>query len=219
VKFQFLGFGYIEFGIENPLSTEFTAVHRVLYANNNIIPNLDNPSLPFTISSKNTTCTSPVTVITSSVAGYTQGIIEDLGLISSFSHNKEISSSLTSIFTLRSQFVFNNKFNLMCVKLKEIIISNYGNQFVELFLYDNTDLENADFQNSDNDDCVVQYDTSATVSNGNKIYTIGVCAGQTVTKNLNDLRIFANHIKHITVCAKTLTSTTNVHVCLVHEQD
>jgi hypothetical protein len=73
IKTQFLGFGAIQFFIENPLTGHFELVHIIQYANTAIIPSFTNPTFRIGGISVNRTNTTNVTVKFASVAGFVEG--------------------------------------------------------------------------------------------------------------------------------------------------
>ncbi len=74
------GFADISFFIENENTGRFHRVHRLKYANANTNPSLQNPSLPLYIAVDNEATTSAITVKTSSMAVFTEGLSREDGL-------------------------------------------------------------------------------------------------------------------------------------------
>ena len=67
IRFQFLGFGAIQYFIEHPTTGQFCLVHINRYANTNTRPSLNDPSMPLCIEAANSGNTSSLTVKSASV--------------------------------------------------------------------------------------------------------------------------------------------------------
>lgn len=220
IMFQYLGYGYVEFGIEDPFSSELQPVHRIRYTNQNVLPNMKNPTFPFILASRNTTCTTAVTVKSSSVAGFIQGDIKHLESTNSYTARKSgVTTSLTHIFTLRSNLIVDNKFNLKLINVDSISVSNYGSNFVEMFLYRYTILDNNASFSSVPNTYGVHVDTSANVSGGKIEYSFGLCPGQSIERLLKDLNIITEQNMCFSILAKTASSTTDVSVSLTFHEE
>lgn len=73
VQFQYLGFGGISYGVENPQTGKFVLVHLIKYSNANTTPSFMVPSFPLRISSTNTTNNTDIIVQTASMMGALEG--------------------------------------------------------------------------------------------------------------------------------------------------
>lgn len=74
VKMQYLGFGAIDYFVENPDTGLPQLVHRVKYANKNTIPLLGNPTLNVCVGVVNVSDTTSTVVKAGSMAIFTEGI-------------------------------------------------------------------------------------------------------------------------------------------------
>ena len=221
VKFQYLGFGYMEFGIEDPTSTNTIPIHRIFYANRNASPNLSNPTLPFVVSSRNTTCNNSISVSSASCVGVIQGTVKNLGTLTSYTnYNTNISTVPTHIFTVRSMFIYKNRFNLVNIVPIMLNVCNFGDTFVQLDIirYGTSD-NNANFQNQD-ENSVAEFDTSAmTITGGQIKYSTGVCPGQNMTINLKELDIVIEQNTTLSLVANTLSGTASMSCSLTYAED
>ncbi len=73
IEYQWLGFGAINFYIEDSVSGLFQLVHREEYANNNTETSISVPNLPMRAFVDNTTSIEDVVIKTSSSGAYNQG--------------------------------------------------------------------------------------------------------------------------------------------------
>lgn len=73
IKFQYLGFGAIDFSVEDRSTGKFVIVHTIKYANNNTMPSLSNPTLRIGWGTQNRGNTSNVTVRGGSAGVFIEG--------------------------------------------------------------------------------------------------------------------------------------------------
>ena len=118
IKYQWLGFGLITFSIEDPDDGDYHVVHRIVYANANTEPSLQNPTLPLHIMAKNTSNTSNLTVKTSSMAGFVEGKnAERSGLLNSKSNNiTNLTSTELPILSVKNRVVHQSALNRIAIK-------------------------------------------------------------------------------------------------------
>jgi hypothetical protein len=112
IRYQWLGFGAIEFSIENPSTGRFVLVHRIEYANSATIPSIDNPTLPLCVFAGNTSNASDIVVETSSMAGFVEGKDVDLGFLNSAEGGiTNLGNTELPILSIRNKRVFQGKLN------------------------------------------------------------------------------------------------------------
>lgn len=124
IRYEWLGFGRIQYSIQNPSTGEFIEVHSVAYSNANVMPSLDNPTMPLSIACRNLGNTSDLTVKSASMSALTEGMDAELGPNFSGSNLFVIGNVTTEepILTIRSQQPFNGKVNQI---RNEIISLNF----------------------------------------------------------------------------------------------
>lgn len=221
IKFQYLGFGYMEFGIEDPISTNSVPVHRILYSNHHQATNLANPTLPFVVSTRNITCSNSISTKCASCVGIIQGAVRHLGTLSSYTQsNTNITNTMTHIFTIRSMFLYKNRFNLVNITPISLNICNFGSSFAEIYIIRYGVLDNnAFFQNTD-ENSAAEFDISSlTITGGQVKYSSGICPGQNITTQLHDLDIIIEQNTVLSVVAMTLTGTTSISCSLTYAED
>ncbi len=79
IRYEWLGFGRIQFSIQNPNTGEFIEVHSIPYGNANTTPSLDNPTMALSMTCRNLGSTTDLTLKSASMAGLIEGIDSDLG--------------------------------------------------------------------------------------------------------------------------------------------
>ncbi len=113
VSYQYLGFGAIQFFVENPSTGLFVLVHVIKYANTSTLPSFQTPSFPMSIESINTTNTTDIIVKSGSMVAGVEGKIiytgpqeNDSWLLVPISNGTE-----TLISAYNSKTVFEGKMN------------------------------------------------------------------------------------------------------------
>ena len=119
IKYQWLGFGDIEYHIEDPKDGHFHLVHVVKYANANTRPSVDNPTLPLYAGALNKSNTSNLTLLIGSMMGGVEGRVID----SSVRHGVSTSAVVfvknveTPVLTIRNKEIYQGKQNRVLTKL------------------------------------------------------------------------------------------------------
>jgi hypothetical protein len=73
IKYQWLGFGLMEFFVEHPDKGTFVRVHDIHHAGSSDIPSLGNPNLPIIYVAGNGSTSDTVEIFGSSAAGFLEG--------------------------------------------------------------------------------------------------------------------------------------------------
>lgn len=168
IQFQYLGAGAIEFDIENPATGRFTKVHRIQYANANIIPVLINPTLPLHMMSKNISNTTNLTIKSGSMAGFVEGRESDVGLIKGTDNVKtSVGTTQTNILTIKNNIVYQGKLNRVKVRIDGVNVSSDGTKLVTIRLIKNPVLNGTPaFANLNSNTSVISIDTDGTTFTG-----------------------------------------------------
>ncbi len=127
IKYQWLGFGLITFAIEHAEDGEFIDVHQIRYANANTVPSLQNPTLPLHVMSKNISNTSNLTVKTSSMGGFVEGIRSETPLQRAASGTSTVvGTTEIPILSIRNDVVHQSKVNRVEVDIEELSVATEG---------------------------------------------------------------------------------------------
>jgi len=123
IQYQYLGYGAIEFSVEDPDTGGFILVHRIKYANANTSTSVSNPALNAGVYAASLGSTTNLTTRMASVGVFVQGTPGRTRNPRAYSFVKSISSTLTNILTLRNRAVYGGKPNK--VEVEPILISAF----------------------------------------------------------------------------------------------
>lgn len=213
-------FGAMNFYIADSENGKFNKVHTINYGNRNLVPSLSNYSLPFYISSKNTTNTSKVSVKCGFGSAFVKGDKRSKTDRNKTVTKTSVGTGLTPLFSIRNGlFALGNKSNQLELALKNLVISNIGTKGAEIYLIEDGVLNNtASFAKLSAASSMVEVDTAATsVTGGIELQGIGVSNLATLNVDLNKLGLKPNGL--VTVAAKAVASTTDLTVSLNWEEE
>lgn len=170
------GFGSFRYYLENPETDEFVLVHHVHYANNNILPSVDNPTLPLCAGVVNASNTSDIVIKASDMAGFVEGRHVDHGLVR-FGTNGEVTSLSTTeipVLTLHNELLHASIENRVRIRIDYIgIASSLGSKSVVVRFKTGTTLTGASFAAINATNSVVSKDTTATaVTGGTELFSV-----------------------------------------------
>jgi len=152
IKFQFLGFGAIEYFVEDPNDGELHLVHTIAYANANTVPSLNNPSFPLRVESINTTNTTDIAVSTASMAAFVEGKHSFAGLRAGFKADTTLASAAeTPVLTVGVKLTQNAVVNQTKMKMFLASAAVDHTKPVTLNFYRNVTLTGASFTDYDTD--------------------------------------------------------------------
>lgn len=178
IKFQYLGYGLISFHIEDPDDGEMHLVHAIEYANANTSPSIENPSLPLSVQSVNSSNTSSLVVKTASMAAFIEGKDALIGPRKGIQGDVTLGATTTEtpFLTLRVKEVFNSVFVRSKIKLLFVSCSADHTKPVAVKFYVNATLTAASFSDVSSES-IAEYDTSATAFTGGT-YLFSVLLGK-----------------------------------------
>jgi hypothetical protein len=226
IKFQWLGFGAINFYVEETNSGRFQCVHRIKYANTNVQTTIAYPSLPMTIMAINTTNTTNITIKSPSMAAFIEGKKEQLGPKYSMHNAKTISipstSSTYTILSLKNKPTYCGKTNMVPVFLHTLCAgATATNMIIISIIRDPTFSTTPSWTNISLNNSVVQYDTIvSTVTGGTEVYSFPITDKNIQTLNVSNLDMFFIPGETIAITAKfTKSSTSDVIVTISWIED
>lgn len=225
VQFQWLGFGSIEYQIENPVTGRFVHVHTIQYANANTATSMQNPTLPLALLVDNGATTSNITVQTSSMAVFTEGIIDESGQGIPNGAAGSADGDLTTeqpVLCIRNKNVFQGVENRVEWAPKILTFSGIGAggaKFTTLRAVINPTVLGGPVSWSDISTAtsVIEIDTSATTRTGGSVVAI-FDFGKTVNAFVLDLTTFTvNQVPGEVVCFTVQTDggTIDTDVALI----
>lgn len=117
IRYQWLGFGLLSFAIEDPTDGEYHTVHTIRFANANIVPSLQNPTLPLHIMAKNVANTSNLTIKTGSMSGFIEGRKTGASLLNGRSNDiTNLGTTELPILSIKNNLVHQSEINRVRVR-------------------------------------------------------------------------------------------------------
>lgn len=178
IQFQWLGFGAINFFIENNATGQLQLCHEIKYTNLNTVPSLANPNPNLFAQSKNTTNTSNVITSVGSMGAFIEGINENIDIRNAINSSKSTITTETSLIQLRNNSTFASKTNKTRITIDQISILNQSTQEgIYRFYLNPTVGGSPSFTNINANTSVVSYDTAGTTVSGGRLLLVAHLAG------------------------------------------
>lgn len=171
IKFQWLGYGEIKFYIEDRDTGKFELVHKLKYANENLVPSIFNPSLPLMSEVINTTNNTNIKLQTPSAMAGLEGEVPDRILSTSHgvSANNAAVTAEIPILSIKNNISFQSKTNRIRLETDSILYSTDGTKAVTFRVYKNGTITNASFSDVDVTTTPLQEDTAGTAISGARL--------------------------------------------------
>lgn len=223
IQFEYLGAGAILYRVENPTTGRFITFHLIQYANENIIPSLQNPSLPLHIMSKNTTNATNLTVKTASMGGFIEGIDRELGLVYGESNLKTgVGTTETPIISIKNNLVYQGVENRVRIDLDGMNVSSDGTKLVTIRLLRNATLTGTpNFTTFASDVSVISVDTDATgviTEQGSEILALQLGKSDSKEVPLKQFDLMVSPGEIITITGQTQAASSDIGVSLHWEE-
>ncbi|HEX3075557.1 MAG TPA: hypothetical protein VHQ24_01675 [Lachnospiraceae bacterium] len=203
IRYQWLGFGAIEFNVENPATGEAILVNRITYANSSTDPSIYNPTLPIFAKVQNTTNTSNITLQTPCAMGFIEGhptFATDLRY--SVSGSKTALSSESALVTIRNKATFASKTNRVRAKIDFLSASVEGSKTAQFRLIKNATLTGASYNDISASSSVVEYDTIGTYTTNSGTVLLSFQCAKT-----DSMQLFLDSLNIILAPSDTITIT------------
>lgn len=217
VQYQWLGFGPIDYFIQEPSTKNFQLVHRVAYGNANIVPSITNPTLPLYLLSKNIANATDIVVKVGSHSAEVEGKIDNLGVPKTAAiKNKTITTSETPIFTIHSHDIYQSLTNRVEIILKSISASTVGGTKSIIFrIRRNATLTGASFSPIDSNTSTIHLDTSATAMvGGDELFAFDLPKDGSDTIPLSGLNLGMVAPEFLTVSGQTTSASSTASTTL-----
>lgn len=212
IRYQWLGFGDIDFFIENPETSRPMLVHRVEYANSATIASVNNPTLPLCGVAKNTSNTSDVAVEIGSMGGFIEGRDVPQGLPHSLSVEKgSVGTTETPIMTLHSHDIYQSTINRVKIRMSLSSVSIDGTKPATVRVRKNAILTGpVSFSPHDANTSTIHQDTGATgVSGGEVIFSKSISKDGGTDIDFKSMGIELNQPDFLTLSIEASASTTD----------
>lgn len=165
IDFQWLGYGQVDFAIEDPADGRLKVFHSIKYTNQNNVPTIETPSLPIRMEIDNNGETTAATGRVACLQGALQGhdglskTFAASGVAESVGGGDEI-----QILTIRNKTTFNGKRNRRAVVLSAISAGVDGAAEVLVQGFKNAPVGSPSYVDVDTNESVVEVDGVGTVS-------------------------------------------------------
>jgi len=146
-------------------------VHRIAYANDNTVPSILNPSLPFCALVKNTTNNTPIVIKSSSVGAFIEGKINGMGIVKSANNTKtSVGTTQTNILTIRNKVAYQGLTNRSPIELILVSISSDGSKTGSILFTINAQLGGTpSYSDINTNTSTVEIDTAGTTVSGGSV--------------------------------------------------
>ena len=213
IKYQWLGFGPIFYFIEKPSTGDPILVHTMEYANANLVPSVDNPTLPLSAMVVNTGNTSNLTVKTGSMGGFIEGKEPDLGLLKSASvATVAVADTEIPLISIKNKFDYQGKRNRVRVRINVIGVSNDAKDII-VKPHLNSILTGASFSDISTNTSVMAVDTTATAfSGGIEIFAIELNKDDSKNVSIKEFDFRLNPGDVLTMTGVSIAAGTTVSV-------
>ncbi len=190
IRYQWLGFGAIEFSRQDSFTGDFQLVHRIRYANTATIASIDNPTLPLCAVTKNAANTTDVSIAIGSMGGFVEGIIRT-GITARHGASATVDTFTVDVeapvLTIRNKETFQGQVNRVDTLLSLLNLSQDSVKTSTVLLTFNATLTDASFVDAQSSHSTVEVDVSATALTGGEILTAqGIGRTDSVSFNLQE---------------------------------
>ncbi len=166
IRYQWLGFGAIEFSIEDNLGGLYI-VHTIRYANKNLNVSVNNPTFNFFSKSSNTTNNTNIVIKIASIGLYIEGENTNTGETRNCILNTKTITTETNILTIRNKATYQSVPNKVIIQPDFLTLSADGTKNVIIKVYLNTTLGGTpSYTDIRTNNSVVDYDTAGTTITG-----------------------------------------------------
>ena len=224
ITFQWLGFGAITFMIEDSDTGDFVPVHRIAYANKNVVPSMRNPSFPLTWIAQNLGNTTPITLKAVCCAAFVEGPKNMLGSTFGIDNTKTVSSTtvLANVLTIYNRPTYQSIAHYIPLFVRMLSVGTDGTKNCVVYLVKNATIGGTpSFIDISSVNSVSQYDTTGTsVTGGIQIAAFTFAKVESRTQSLGELDIFLEPGDKLTIAAKlTGTGSTEVSASVTWLED
>lgn len=218
IRYQFSGGGAIELFRESEKTGLFVLVHRINYANLNIVPSSYNPNYHFIVWAKNGATTTDMVVKSSSFGYFVEGRTNLLQThqphASSGNQEKQTVTTEVAIFTIRNKATYAGKTNLIDVIIEGMstsIEAAANNNLGAVRLVKNTTLGGVpSYADINTTDSVMEIDTAGTTLTGGTEWLSVDLAGKNdeLKENLTDHQFIIGPNDTLTLAGLSAASAT-----------
>lgn len=226
IQLQYLGFGAIDFLVEDPASGEFLPVHKIKYANANSVPSLDVPVLKVGLIASNSTNNSTVACYSACMAAFDEGRWSSFRNPESKTASRTgIGTDFTNLLSIRVRTEFKGVLNLSEVfpVLADVAVDGTKPAEVQLFLNPSIGGE-TNWQYVNENNSTVEFSTAGDTVSSNGVNTleiVGFALSKTGDKavDLQKLNIHLQRLDVLTLAVKASSGTTDATGSFTWQED
>lgn len=225
IQFQYLGFGEINFSIEEQNTGEFVVVHTIRYANTSIYPSLKNATLPYYLFVDNGTSGVDIELRSASCGFFVEGKSKINGLPNAISNEKTgIATTETNILTIRNKEFFpispsHNHSEIYPNIIK--LVATGGTRPAKIRILLNTTLGGVpSFTDIDTNTSCVDYDVAGTTVSGGYVIAEDIVPKDGYTTiDLGKINAFLDREDTLTIAAQTSSGTIDIYASINWVED
>lgn len=225
VTLQYLGYGSINFYVENSETGDMQLVHRITYANSNTSVSLVTPNLKLGWFAASAGSTTDFSIYGGSGSAMTQGKQTRLRNPTGFSNSKtSIGTSFTNVLSIRCRRDLNGSLNLDDIIPLDLSVAVDGTKPAECRVYLNgTVAGEPNWTYEDEDNSIAEYDTAGTTvtegANTRIIQAISLAKAGGAVVDLSNLGAYIVPGDIITIAVKATSGTTDASASLIWSED
>jgi hypothetical protein len=225
ISYQWLGFGAIFFYIENPETGRFIQVHRIKYANTQEYPSLSNPTLPLCLAVTNGATTNDMKICSSSMAAFTEGLIQKNPVVNAFSETVTSSATESLLMSLQSTATFGGHANHVETFLTYLTcaMSSSGNRTVTIRVRLNCAVTTPGYVNHDTSSSVLAYGAGGTLDlatdPGVVLFSVTIANNTSQVVDLGPLALVFEAEDTITITTQNNSGSGTTSVSLTVSED
>jgi len=218
IKMQYLGYGAINFEIEDPSSGQMITVHRLKYSNANTGPSVEMPIFKLGWFAFNAGDTTDKNCYGASAAGITEGIMHQMRNPEGKSATRtSIGTDFTNVLSIRNRSEFQGVINLQEMLPYIVTGAVDGTKPAEIAVYLNPVIGGeTDWQYVDQTHSTVEFSTAGdTVTSGTltqELTAAGIAKAGDIFLNLKDYDVHMQRGDVLTVAVKATSGTTDATV-------
>ena len=215
IQYQWLGFGVINFFIEETTTGQPILVHRIQYPNTAIVPTVYNPTFPLTARVLNNGNNTNVVLQSPSAMAFVEGDGFNEAIVTRNAASASVSLSTPTnqnVLTLRNNALFATKTNRTRIRVDFISASSEANRTVRFRVIRNATFGTAlTYTAVNSSTSVVDFSsTLSTISGGVLVMAFEIAIGASNQLLIDSLDIYVNPGETLTLQATSTAATTQL---------
>jgi hypothetical protein len=221
IQFQYLGYGNINFFVENPNTGKLTLVHVISYPNQFTRPSIDLPEFKLGIIAASAGSTTNLSVYSASMGAFHENAINYPGKIHGYANSSSgVGTTLTNVAALKKTTIANLRLHITDYKMVFASLAVEGTRPVQFEIRINpTFSAKTEWASIDEDVALVGTRTGGTVSGGELLYAGTVAKSSNIEIDMSILDVILSNDDVIAIATKATSGTADVAVSIVFKED